>query len=285
MTPSRSRTLWLRTEPLHAVVYFEERCRGLGRSVGLKGFWMGYFAARTAPMGRVGPGVAAAALGVFAPGMVARSLPSAWEYASPDRVVEERARLTAAALRRLVPSVDALAAAVDAPLTAMIDDAPSLARPLFAANRDLAHRADPVERLWQQATCVREFRGDAHVAVLADHGLDARESLVLAAATNRVDPAGIRQDRGWSEEEWAVAVDRLRGRALLDATGRVTERGLTERELIEDDTDRLAARLLRPLARAETDDLLTALEPAARHILDSDVLPFPNPIGLPRAVG
>ncbi|MEV0258925.1 hypothetical protein AB0H82_32270 [Streptomyces sp. NPDC050732] len=285
MTPSRSRTLWLRTEPLHAVVYFEDRCRGLGRAVGLKGFWMGYFAARTAPMGRVGPGVAAAALGVFAPGMVARALPSAWEYASPDRVIEERARLTAAALRQLVPSVGTLAAAVNGPLMAMVEDAPSLARPLFAANRDLAHRADPVERLWQLCTCVREFRGDAHVAVLADRGLDARESLVLAAATDRVDAAGIRQDRGWTEEEWAVSVDRMRGLGLLDALGRVTERGLTERELIEDDTDRLAARLLRPLHHGETEALLTALEPAARHILDSDVLPFPNPIGLPRAVG
>ncbi|MEU6122912.1 hypothetical protein [Streptomyces sp. NPDC047123] len=285
MTPSRSRTLWLRTEPLHAVVYFDERCRGLGRAVGLKGFWMGYFAARTAPMGRVGPGVAAAALGVFAPGMVARSLPSAWEYASPDRVVEERARLTAAALRRLVPSVDALAAAANAPLWAMVEDAPSLARPLFAANRDLVHRADPVERLWQLATCIREFRGDAHVAVLADHDLDARESLVLAAATDRVDPSGIRRDRGWSEEEWTSSMDRMRARGLLDTAGRITERGLTERELIEDDTDRLAARLLRPLARTGADTLLAALEPAARHILDSDVLPFPNPIGLPRAVG
>ncbi|WP_055700086.1 MULTISPECIES: SCO6745 family protein [Streptomyces] len=285
MTPSRSRTLWLRTEPLHAVTYFEERCRGLGRAVGLKGFWMGYFAARTAPMGRVGPGVAAAALGVFAPGMVARALPSAWEYASPDRVVEERARLAAGALRRLVPDVESLAAEVDVPLAAVVADAPALARPLFAANRDLAHRSDPVERLWQLATCVREFRGDAHVAVLADHGLDAREALVLAAATGRVDAAGIRQDRGWSEEEWAAAVDRLGGRGLLDATGHITDRGVTERELIEDDTDRLASRLLRPLTTGEADALLTALKPAARHVLASDVLPFPNPIGLPRTVG
>ncbi|MEU7580247.1 hypothetical protein AB0B50_21925 [Streptomyces sp. NPDC041068] len=285
MTPSRSRTLWLRTEPLHAVIYFEERCRGLGRAVGLKGFWMGYFAARTAPMGRVGPGVAAAALGVFAPGMVARALPSAWEYASPDRVVEERARLAARALRELLPDAKALASAVNEPLAALVEDAPPLARPLFAANRDLAQRSDPVERLWQLATCVREFRGDAHVAVLADHGLDAREALVLAAATDRVDPSGIRQDRGWSEEEWAAAVDRLRVRGLLDPAGHITERGVTERELIEDDTDRLADRLLRPLSPTETDTLLAALEPAARHILDSDVLPFPNPIGLPGTVG
>ncbi|MFE7327812.1 hypothetical protein ACFU8W_22980 [Streptomyces sp. NPDC057565] len=45
-------------------------------------FWMGYFAARTAPMGRADPG-AAAALGVFAPGMVARALPAAWQIVAP----------------------------------------------------------------------------------------------------------------------------------------------------------------------------------------------------------
>lgn len=285
MTPSRSRTLWLRTEPLHAVIYFEEHCRGLGRAVGLKGFWMGYFAGRTAPMGRVGPGVAAAALGVFAPGMVERALPSAWEYVSPDRVVEERARHTARALRHLVPDVERLATAVNGPLAAAVADAPPLARPLFAANRALADRADPVEQLWQLATCVREFRGDAHVAVLADHGLDAREALALAAVTGRVDAGGIRQARGWTEEEWAAAVDRLRGRGLIDGSGRVTDRGLTEREQVEDDTDRLSGHLLRPLPRATTDALLTALLPAARSVLDSGILPFPNPIGLPHTSG
>lgn len=285
MTLTRSRTLWLRTEPLHAVVYFEERCRGLGRALGLKGFWMGYFAARTAPMGPVESGTATAALGVFAPGMVARALPSAWQYVSPGRIVEERAAYTARALRALVPDIDGQAAALCTPLAAMVEDAPSLARPLFAANRDVSERTDPVQRLWQLATCVREFRGDAHVAVLADHGLDAGEALVLAAATDRVDPDTIRQDRGWTEEEWAQAVDRLRGRGLIDGEGRITEHGRTERELVEDATDRLSARLLRPLAARDADALLAALERPVRQILASDIVPFPNPMGLPQPAG
>ncbi|MFD4477682.1 hypothetical protein ACFWPU_16425 [Streptomyces sp. NPDC058471] len=285
MTLSRSRTLWLRTEPLHAVIYFEEHCRDLGRTLGLKGFWMGYFAARTAPMGPVEAGAATAALGVFAPGMVERALPSAWQYVSPGRIVEERAACTARALRALVPDIDDQAVALCPPLAAMVEDAPSLARPLFTANRDVSERADPVQRLWQLVTCVREFRGDAHVAALADHGLDACEALVLAAATGRVDQDTIRHDRGWDEQEWAHAVDRLRGRGLVDGDGHITERGRTERELIEDDTDRLSARLLRPLAARDADTLLAALERPVRQILAADVLPFPNPIGLPRPTG
>ncbi|MEV2250646.1 hypothetical protein AB0I94_08730 [Streptomyces sp. NPDC050147] len=282
MTLSRSRTLWLRTEPLHAVIYFEERCRDLGRALGLKGFWMGYFAARTAPMGPVESGPATAALGVFAPGMVERALPSAWQYVSPGRIVEERAAYTARALRALIPGIDDQAAALCPPLAAMVEDAPSLARPLFAANRDVSERTDPVQRLWQLVTCVREFRGDAHVAALADHGLDACEALVLAAATGRVDQDTIRHDRGWDEQEWEHAVDRLRGRDLVDRDGHITEHGRTERELIEDATDRLSARLLRPLAARDADTLLAALEHPVRQVLAADVIPFPNPIGLPR---
>ncbi|MER7154234.1 hypothetical protein ABT366_25865, partial [Streptomyces lydicus] len=70
-----ARSLWLVTEPLHAVCYFDEECRGLGKALGLKGFWMGYFASRTAPLGAVEPAAATAVLGVFAPRMVARALP------------------------------------------------------------------------------------------------------------------------------------------------------------------------------------------------------------------
>ncbi|MFJ4575957.1 hypothetical protein ACIP4W_32000 [Streptomyces sp. NPDC088846] len=280
---SRPRTLWLRTEPLHAVIYFDEECRGLGRSVGLKGFWMGYFATRTAPMGLVRPEAATAVLAVFAPGMVARALPAAWRIVAPETLIELRARLAARALRRLVPGIDTLAGQLAPPLAAMVEDASTLARPLFAANRPLCDRADPVERLWQLTTALREFRGDAHAAALADHGLDAPEALVLAAATGRVPREGIQLDRGVSDTQWLDAEERLRSRGMIDAESAATARGREERDLVEDTTDRLAARLLRPLADSTADALLAALEVPARQVLAAKLLPFPNPIGLPRS--
>ncbi|MFJ1843878.1 hypothetical protein [Streptomyces sp. NPDC088146] len=280
---SRPRTLWLRTEPLHAVIYFDEECRGLGRSVGLKGFWMGYFATRTAPMGPVRPEAATAVLAVFAPGMVARALPAAWRIVAPETLIELRARLAARALRRLVPGIDTLAGQLAPPLAAMVEDASALARPLFAANRPLCDRADPVERLWQLTTALREFRGDAHAAALADHGLDAPEALVLAAATGRVPREGIQLDRGVSDTQWLDAEERLRSRGMIDAESAATARGREERDLVEDTTDRLAARLLRPLADSTADALLAALEVPARQVLAANLLPFPNPIGLPRS--
>jgi hypothetical protein len=281
---SRTRALWMRTEPLHAVVYFDERCRGLGRALGLRGFWAGYFPLRTAPMGPVGPETATAVLGVFAPGMVGRALPAAWRTLSPQAYLDARVECAAQALRSAVPGIEAFANRHNPPLAAMVEDAPALARPLFAANRPLCDRADPVQRLWQLTTALREFRGDAHVAALAGHDLDAPEALVLTAATGRVQAGTIRTERGWTEDEWAAAVDRLRGRGLLDAAGGVTLPGRELRDRVEDATDRLASRLLRPLSEAAADDLLTALGEPAGRLLETDLLPYPNPIGLPRPV-
>ncbi|MFG2137729.1 hypothetical protein [Streptomyces sp. NPDC048650] len=277
----RARSLWLLTEPLHAVTYFDEHCRALGEDLGLKGFWMGYFASRTAPLGAVEPALATAVLGVFAPGMIARALPAAWTVVSPAHVLDERARRAAAALRSIHPGLDGTAAELSAPLLTIAEAAPDVARPLFAANRALCDHADPIERLWQLSTALREFRGDAHLAVLAGEGLDGCEALVLATASGRVPKDTMRQDRGWSEEAWAAAADRLRSRGLVDERGEATERGRQERTRIEDETDRLAAHLLRPLTTPQTDRLLEGLEDVVRRILAADVLPFPNPIGLP----
>ncbi|SHN25376.1 SCO6745 family protein [Streptomyces yunnanensis] len=280
-TAQRARSLWLMTEPLHAVCYFDDDCRALGKSLGLKGFWMGYFASRTAPLGAVEPAAATAILGVFAPGMVARALPAAWHIVSPAHVLDERGTRAAHALRRIVPDLDRTAPALLPRLQELVDAAPDTARPLFAANRALCDHADPVERLWQLTTALREFRGEAHLTVLAERELDGCEALVLTAASGRVPEGTMREDRGWTEEEWAAAADRLRSRDLLDAHGAPTASGLRERTHIEEETDRLAARLLRPLSPSEVDELLELLHPVVRRILAADVLPFPNPIGLP----
>jgi hypothetical protein len=267
---------------LHAVVYFDPECRMLGQAMGLKGFWMGYFVMRVGPLGPVGPAIAGSVLGAFAPRSVERSLPAAWKVVTPERALEERGRAAASALRRAVPDIDERAEELAAPMTAMVEDAPTLARPLFAANQPLAGPiADPVQRLWQLTTDLREFRGDAHLAVLADHDLDGLESLVLAAATGQVPAETMRTDRGWTEDEWAVAAERLRGRGLVDADARATTRGHEVRQAVEEATDRLASRLLRPVDEKRTERLLDGLAEPVRLLRAAGIPPQQNPIGLP----
>ena len=45
----RARALWWRIEPYHAAVYFTPDAKATFQAVGLKGFWMGYFASRVRP--------------------------------------------------------------------------------------------------------------------------------------------------------------------------------------------------------------------------------------------
>ena len=79
-----ARRLWAAVEPLHAVVYFAPQTAEAAKAAGLRGYWMGYFAGRLAPLGPIGPEPATAVLFGFAPVMVARALPDAWSFASPE---------------------------------------------------------------------------------------------------------------------------------------------------------------------------------------------------------
>ena len=49
------RDFWRLLEPIHAVVYFSPEPLAALREAGYRGFWMGYFANRAAPLGPVGP--------------------------------------------------------------------------------------------------------------------------------------------------------------------------------------------------------------------------------------
>ena len=68
---------------MHAVTYFAPEARAALDGLAYRGFWMGYFAARSAPFGMVPAEVVAAAFYNFAPERVAKALPAAWEVASP----------------------------------------------------------------------------------------------------------------------------------------------------------------------------------------------------------
>src|SRR6266852_1314592 len=94
-TPTLARRFWEAIEPIHAVVYFAAEPADAARRAGLRGFWMGYFAGRVAPMGPVPPASVAAIAYGFAPAMVARAIPDAWRFADPAAVLD--ARITGAA--------------------------------------------------------------------------------------------------------------------------------------------------------------------------------------------
>ena len=274
-----ARRLWRTIEPLHAVTYFAEECRQAHADAGLRGFWMGYFAGRAAPLGPVGPGAVTATFFGFHPDRVRRALPDAWAFATPDAVVVERREAAGRVLRGLVTDADALARRWGPVLGEVVATADGGGRALFAANRDLPVPPDPVEALWQACTCLREQRGDGHVAVLVSEGLDGCEANVLAAAVKGIPDEVIRESRGWSPEEWEAARRRLARRRLFDADGALGDDGVDLHRHIEHRTDALAGRAYESLGEQPTAALLDALGPAARAA--AAVIRFPNPMGLP----
>jgi hypothetical protein len=274
------RDWWLAFEPVHAVVYFDDGCRRSMADIGLRGFWMGYFAGRAAPFGPVGPEVVASTFANFHPAMVRRAIPDAWSRVDPDRIWAARRTGAADCLRRTVPDVDARAARMVPLLDRLVDAADATGRPLFAATRAVPPPDDPVEALWQGCTGLREHRGDGHVAAVVASGLDGIESLVLFAASEGLPEALFLAGRGWSAAEWADAAGRLRARGLLDAAGASAE-GIRLRRSVEATTDQQAARPFDVLDEDERLRLWEDLGWVAHGVHRAAVLTYPNPMGLP----
>ncbi|MGW4534529.1 SCO6745 family protein [Nocardia sp. NPDC004340] len=272
-----ARDLWRVLEPLHAVTYFSADCIAANKAVGLRGFWMGYFAARSAPFGAVGPSVVEATFYNFHPAMIRRALPDAWGFATPDAVVATRTIAAAAVLRAIVPDIAAVAARSVPHLQRAVADAPAGGRALFAANRDLPTPGDAVHALWQAVTALREHRGDGHVACLLTEGIDGCEAHVLFSAGSGVPAQIWRDNRGWSETDWQAARERLADRGLLDAEGGLTDAGHALRDHIEARTDALAMTAYRDVPGIV--ETLAVLTPAARAVARSGEIPYPNPMG------
>lgn len=276
-----ARHWWVRIESVHAVTYFTPTSRQALAPTGLRGFWMGYFAGRAAPLGPVGPEVVTAAFFNFHPIMVRRSLPEAWSFAEPSTVLEARAAGAAGALRAMVPSLDQRVVPLLSSLGRLVDSADGSGRILFSANRAVPVPADPVRALWQFCTSMREHRGDGHVAALTSAGLDGCEALVLFSLSEGVPASLFLESRGWSPGEWELARHRLESRGLV-VDQQITPEGSALRRSIEETTDQLAARPFAALGPDDRASLYDGLDTIARHVVATGVIPHPNPMGLPQ---
>ncbi len=278
-----ARRLWQLIEPIHAVAYFGPGYTDALKGLGLRGFWMCYFAGRAAPMGAVSAGTVSAAFYNFDPRMVHRAIPDAWERTTPAAVIETRAAAAAAMLRALVPGVEEKAGQIVPLLSSAVRSARSEGRPIFAGNQDLPLPDDPVAALWQSVTSLREHRGDGHVAMLVGYEVSGLEAHHLSVAAGMADDARLREVRGWDEDVWEAARARVADKGWVDSEGRLTDAGAQLRSAVERRTDAIA---MQPYADGLTEPglelLPSLLRPLANAVVDSGLLPFPNPIGLPR---
>ncbi len=280
--PGLARRFFDRFEPVHAVTYFAPEAGAAFDGLGYRGFWMGYFAGRAAPLGMVPPEVVTAIFYNFAPERVAKALPAAWQIAGPDAALQARQDSAVAALRRYGIEADenlsvAAELAAKAARGALLEG-----RTLFAANRALPWPDDPLAALWHAATLLREHRGDTHVAVLAVAGVSGRESNLLHAAASGIPRDYMAPARDYDEATWRHHEQQLTRRGLLEDDGSLTAAGRELNDHIESTTDALALSALDALSDDEVEALFAALTPITQAVVAGGDVPALTPVNTRR---
>ena len=284
--PTAARTLWRVAEPVHAAVYFAPEVAEAVAETGVVGWWAGYVAGRSAPLGEVPAPVVQALFHGFAPGRVSKAVPAVWQVVRPAHLIEIRLRAVTTALCRLAPrpAADELRTgrAVELLRTAL-DGADVAGRALFAAHLDVPWPTEAVAQLWHACTLLREHRGDGHVAALTAAGVDGLSANLLAVAAGVVpDGEAQRLNRGWTIEQWQDRTEALVGDGLIGDDGALTPAGAELRREVERATDVAASGPSAVLGPDGLDELVGLLDPWVDAIVGSGTLAFPNPIGLTR---
>jgi len=255
-------------EPLHLVAYMSDEPMEALQALGFEGYWPGYFASRSAPLGRAPAEVVDAVFYNFAPGEVAACIPSVWAITTPEAALAANQQGCVTALRRILGDLadtPELARAADLALRVALN-APMEGRILYAGLRSLPVPDEPVARLWHAATLLREHRGDGHVIALVSAGIDGQEAHVLQAIHTGLKPEQYGRLDPLTPAQLAAVVDGLRARGLVDASGAFTAAGRETKDRIESLTDVLAAPAYDCLQPAELDQLIADLEPLAARI-------------------
>ena len=276
MDTNRAREIRSATEAFHAFVYFSKEVLESYQKVGITHPRMAYFAPRAAAMGAVSAGVVSASFYNFNPVKVAEHIPAAWEIVTPKDLVSHR--LTA--VGEHLPA--ALGAAND---PTAIEEALELARwavesctfegrVLAGAHAEVQPPEDHLGALWHYVSVLREHRGDGHLMALQAHELDSMECLIFRRPDTTTSEY-YRKSRGWGEQEWAQARERLSVRGLIQGEA-VTAKGHEVKESVETMTDQLSIGPWAKLGEEEVgrfQALMAPMSDAAKRVLDA------SPIG------
>ncbi|WP_185832112.1 SCO6745 family protein [Streptomyces sp. WAC 04229] len=262
---------------LHSTLYFSPDTGRELAALGVTDPRAVNFAVRAAALGAAGAGAVTAAFYNYKYEMVARHVPAVWETVTPEQALAARSRAVDATLRRLlgepVLASAEMAEAAELALRAA-EGCTRGGRPLYSAHADLPVPDAPHLAFWHAATLLREYRGDGHLAALLAADLDGLEALVTHTATGRgMAPKWVLSTRGWTQDEWEAARERLRGRGLIDDAGELTGRGAELRDEIERETDRLDTAPYAHLGAGGVARLTELATPFARAALGAGAYP------------
>lgn len=231
---SPARALRDAIEPIAMVCYWGQPANDAYAALGLD-FLSGYVWGRASTLGDASASVAAAAFGVFEPGLVADVHAAGRAAASLEQIREARLAGSVAALRHALGDADVTGAVERLRTGLAVADV--MGRALYAGSAALPWPDEPLGALWHATTLLREYRGDGHLAACAAAGLSGLEANIVTELQVGFEPLSYTGTRGWSPEAMAAAVTALEERGLV-AGGALTPGGATLRTAIEDATDR-----------------------------------------------
>jgi len=240
------------------------RYEALGLPEGLAGP-LGYLASRAAPLAPAGPAAVTAAFGSISP----LGIGAVFDLLDADGFARMWAARDEAVLEGLAAHAPGLLdplAGFGPDLWAVVEALPSVGRVFFGAHLAMPRPADPALSGWHAVNCLREWRGDTHWALVVAAGLTHAEASILhnawlgyegdwLALSRETTPEAL--EDGWRTlETKGLAVDR-----------EVRDRGITLRQQIEDDTDRLTGLPWELLGASRADEFAAAFEPPCELLL------------------
>lgn len=248
-------------EPFAGQVYFSPECHERYERLGFRGSpgrlgevagpdGPAYFTSRGSVMGQVPGEVVAAAFAVFNPVVVVACLDIGWGTTDADTICAERTAGAVEQLERLLGGRPDGAGRARTLLERATADLRPEGKPLFAGLLSLGLPGEILADLWRLADLLREFRGDAHTAAWTSAGFDGTEIGLLTEAWLGLPLRSYSRTRGWSDEDFDAATERLRSAGLLDGDA-LSPAGRERREAIEEATDLQCA----PIVDALGDDL------------------------------
>jgi hypothetical protein len=226
---------------------------------------LGYIASRSAPFAGAGYSALVAALGSISP----MGIRFVVDFMPPQEFVkywDARNEAIREGLEEHAPEILDVLRESGPALETVVDQLPFAGRPFSASHLDVPRSSDPVMRGWHAINIIREWRGDTHWGLIAEHNLSGAEASTLHNAWLRYDNEWLSRSRGISDEAIRESFLSLERRGLATG-GVVNQQGIAFRQHIEDETDRRCALPWQILGYEATQNLAELLEPPCELLL------------------
>ncbi len=289
---TKARALGGALEPFVGQVYFSRECHeryvalGFAASPGeMNGVAMpemvSYFTSRGSLMGQVPGELVAAAFAVFNPAVVVPAVSAGWAITDAKTVCAARRDGAVAQLQRILTSDPAGVGEARRILERAVSVLRPEGRPLFAGTLSQSVPVDALAACWHFGDMLREYRGDAHTAAWISAGFDATEIGLMTELFWGLPLKSYSRTRGWSEDDYRAAIDRLTSRNLI-RDGAFTPEGHAAREAVERATDAQMSGAISAMGD-DLDRLLGLLTPWSQAVQTHKGYPASGPHELAEA--